>query len=120
MRFGFWISFLDEIFLFILICAGTNLRFNFEFKSIGDAIYTIFSWTIGILLVLYTLFFEVFYARYGNWKLLLESDREFIKRYAGVIKDLDFKKSGRKVLLYPFAQQMRKLWLAYILVLGND
>ena len=120
MCFGFWISFFDEMFLFILVCAGINLRYNFEWKTSGDAINTISSLLISLPPMLYPFFLAVFYTTYKNQQRILKCDQDFIKRYGSFIKDLNFRRRGKRALWYPCAQQLRKLWLAGILILGND
>jgi hypothetical protein len=61
LKYGFWISFLDETYLFLLVCASLNLRSYFEWHTIGDAINSLLALLFGVILVVFPVFVALFY-----------------------------------------------------------
>ncbi len=62
MRGGFWLSFLNEMFIFLMVCSGINLRYHFDWKEKGDVINSFLSLLFRILLVMLPIFVAVFYS----------------------------------------------------------
>ncbi len=116
LKYGFWISFLDETYLFLLVCVSLNLRDYFEWKEIGDALNSLFSIILGIILVAFPIFVAYFYRRKKNYERITKGDQDFNARFGSIIEGLNFKRRHRWVLFYPCLSLCRKLWLAYILV----
>jgi hypothetical protein len=98
---GFWLSFLNEMFIFLLVCVGINLRNHFEWKEFGDAISSLLSLLIGSALVILPIFVAVFYSQRKILKRIWKSDEEFIQRFGGVIQGLNFRRKGVYALIYP-------------------
>ena len=114
--FGFWISFLDETYLFLLVCASLNLHEYFEWHAYGDAINSLLALLLATILVVFPLFVATFYSKKVNQEKIKSGNKEFTERFGGVIEGLNFKRRGRWALFYPCLQMIRKIWLAYILV----
>ena len=120
LQYGFWISFFDETYLFLLVCASLNLRSYFEWEKGGDAVNSLIALFFGILLVIFPIFVAIFYSYGKNFNRILKLDSDFSARYGGVIEGLNFKRRFRWALFYPCLSLCRKLWLAYILVFQKD
>ncbi len=101
LQYGFWISFLDETYLFLLVCASLNLRNYFERSAAGDAINSLLAVIFGILLVVFPIFVAFFYRTKTNFRKILERNPDFVARYGSVVEGLNFKRRYRWVLFYP-------------------
>ena len=66
LQYGFWISFFDETYLFLLVCASLNLRGYFEWHTGGDAINSLLAILFGIILVVFPMFVAIFYRTKKN------------------------------------------------------
>lgn len=99
-----------------MVCAGLNIQYNFEWSSGGDAANCVIALIFFAILVAFPFFVVIFYNLQENYKLIKSGDSEFKARFGGLLRDLNFKRRGRWALVYPCAQMLRKLWLAYILV----
>ncbi len=66
LQYGFWISFLDETYLFLLVCASLNLRNYFEWHTVGDAINSLLALLFGLILVVFPVFVAIFYRTEKN------------------------------------------------------
>lgn len=118
--FGFWISFFDETYLFLLVCSSLNLRNYFEWQKSGDAFNSFMSLVFAVQLATFPLFVAYFYRKEKNVKLIEKEDPTFKEKYGSIIEGLNFGSVGRLVLMYPCASLVRKLWLSYMLVFQND
>ena len=116
LQYGFLISFLDETYLFLLVCASLNLSDYFEWIGVGDVLNSLVSIFFGIILVVFPIFVAYFYRREKNYELITTGDQDFKARFGSVIEGLNFKRRQRWALFYPCLSLCRKLWLAYILV----
>ena len=116
LKYGFWISFLDETYLFLLVCASLNLSDYFEWIGVGDVLNSLLSIIIGITLVVFPFCVAIFYSREKNYERITKGDQDFKARFGSVIEGLNFKRRQRWALFYPCLSLCRKLWLAYILV----
>ena len=92
LKYGFWISFLDETYLFLLVCVSLNLRDYFEWKQIGDALNSLFSIILGIILVVFPIFVAIFYSREKNYERITKGDQDFKARFGSIIEGLNFKR----------------------------
>lgn len=54
--------------------------------------------------------------RYPFNTVILARDENFIARFGGILKDLNFKRQDRLVLVYFVAALLRKFWLACMIV----
>ena len=61
MFFNFWIGFFDETYLFLTVCSGLNLRYNFKWQTFGEAFNCLVALIFGIILVIYPFFVAIFY-----------------------------------------------------------
>ena len=113
---GFWISFFDEMYLFLLVCSCLNLRNYFEWSNAGDAFNSLIALFFAILLAIFPIFVAIFYSRDSNFERIQNEDPLFTERYGSIIEGLNFKRQGRWVLIYPCASLLRKLWLSYMLM----
>ena len=116
LQYGFWVSFFDETYLFLMVCSGLNLRYNFEWSKGGDAVITLISMFFGFLLVVFPFFVAVFYNLRQNYERIEKRDSNFAARFGSIVDGLNIKRRGRWALLYPCANLFRKMWLAYVLV----
>ena len=116
LKYGFWISFLDETYLFLLVCVSLNLKDYFEWRKLGDALNSLLSIILGIILVVFPMFVAYFYRKEKNYERITKGDQDFKARFGSVIEGLNFKRRQRWALFYPCLSLCRKLWLAYILV----
>jgi hypothetical protein len=62
LQYGFWISFLEETYLFLFVCSGLNLRYYFEWSKAGDAANSLFAIFFGIVLLIFPFFVSIFYS----------------------------------------------------------
>ena len=120
LKYRFWISFLDETYLFLLVCVSINLREYFKWKEVGDTINSLLSIFLGIILVVFPIFVAYFYRREKNYERITKGDQDFKARFGSIIEGLNFKRRQRWALFYPCLSLCRKLWLAYILVFQKD
>ena len=116
MFFDFWVSFFDETSLFLMVCIGLNVKFNWSWSAFGDIWNSAISMLFGGLLAIFPFFVAIFYTRAANFKKIQGNDPEFMARYGSILRGLNFKRRGRLALVYAVASLLRKLWLAYILV----
>ena len=120
LKYGFWISFFDETYLFLLICSFLNLGYYFQWKRYGEGINCLIALVSVILLLIFPIFVPIFYSKSTNQDLILKGDSNFKERFGSIIHGLNFKRRGGLALIYPCMQLFRKLWLAYILVFQKD
>ena len=91
MLFGYWISFFDETYLFLLVCSGLNLRYNFEWKKGGDVANSLIALFFSVLLAIYPIFVSLFYRSKNNQDRLIKGDKDFNERFGSIVKGLNFK-----------------------------
>ncbi len=120
LQYGFWISFLDETYLFLAICSFLNLRNYFLWQNGGDAVNSLIALCVGSLLFSFPIFVSIFYSLQRNYTLIKTGNHDFKARFGSIIHGLNFKRRGRLALYYPVVSLLRKMWLAYILVFQND
>lgn len=77
LQYGFWISFLEETYLFLFVCSGLNLRYFFEWQRAGDAANCLFALFFGIILLIFPVFVAIFYSLEKNYKRVKEGDPDF-------------------------------------------
>ena len=92
LKYGFWISFLDETYLFLLVCVSLNLKDYFEWRKLGDALNSLLSIIIGIILVAFPIFVGYFYRKEKNYERITKGDQDFKARFGSVIEGLNFKR----------------------------
>ena len=63
LQYDFWISFLEETYLFLLICSGLNLKNNFEWQKFGDGANTFIALFFGVVLLVFPIFVWIFYSK---------------------------------------------------------
>ena len=74
LQYGFWVDFFDETYLFLMVCAGLNIQYNFSWASGGDATNSAIAVIFLAILVAFPLFVAIFYNRENNLKLILSGD----------------------------------------------
>ena len=116
MFFNYWVGFFQETYLFLAVCVGLNLLY-LKWGAYGEGFNSLLSIIFGALIIAYPLFVVVFYNLKKNQVNILAADEEFFDRYGSAVKDLNFKRQGRLVLLHTFLVLVRKLWLAHIVLL---
>ena len=92
LKYGFWISFLDETYLFLLVCVSLNIRHYFEWKEVGDALNSLLSIILGIILVVFPIFVAYFYRKEKNYERITQGDQDFKARFGSVIEGLNFRR----------------------------
>jgi hypothetical protein len=92
LQYGFWISFLDETYLFLLVCVSLNLREYFYWKLVGDAFNSLLALMFGILVVIFPIFVAIFYSYKPNYEKIEKRNPDFLARYGGIIRGLNFKR----------------------------
>lgn len=112
-----WIKFFNDTYLFLAVCILLNCYF-FRWGTSGDVFNSLVTISFGAIVILFPIFLAIFYNLNKNYKLILQNDASFLGKFGSAIKDLNFKKNGRKVLVHAPAVALRKLWLAVILVLN--
>ena len=66
---------------------------------------------------MYAIFVAVWFNLPENFAQILNREESFLARFgAAVDEGLNFKRRGRKVLVYQTLSILRKLWLAYVVV----
>ena len=120
LKYSFWISFLDETYLFLAICSSLNLRNYFKLNQAGDATNSLLALCVGLLIIIFPVFVSIFYSLEQNYSRIRTGDTDFKDRFGSIIDGLNFKRRGRFALYYPVVSLFRKMWLAYILVYQND
>ena len=63
LQYDFWISFLDETYLFLLISSGLNLKNHFEWQKFGDGANTFIALFFGLVLLVFPIFVWIFYSK---------------------------------------------------------
>ena len=114
-----WLTLISETFLFISVCAGLNLYYNYSWQSFGDGLNTLISIIAGVCVIGFVFFVVTFYGYKKNFKKirnLKHRDEEFIARFGSLLSELDINKKKRSVLVYKTFSNLRKLWLAYIVI----
>jgi hypothetical protein len=66
LQYGFWVSFFDETYLFLMVCSGLNLRYYFEWIKGGDAVNSLISMSFGTILLVFPVFVAIFYRHKKN------------------------------------------------------
>jgi hypothetical protein len=115
MFFDYWISFYNETYLFLAVCAGLNIC-NLKWHSYGDITNSLIALLVSTILVFLPFFVGIFYNLRKNYARILKLDTDFLARFGSIISGLNFKRQGCKVLIHSCATLTRKLWLAYITV----
>ena len=92
LQYGFWISFLEETYLFLFVCSGLNLRYYFEWQTAGNALNSLFALFFGIVLLIFPVFASIFYSLEQNYKLILSNDSNFNARFGSIVDGLNFKR----------------------------
>ena len=70
----FWISFLDDTYLFLLVCSFLNLGYYFRWHSGGDAMNCLISLFAAALLAIFPVFVSIFYRSAKNYQLITKGD----------------------------------------------
>jgi len=92
LQYGFWISFLDEAYLFLLFCACLNLKENYSWINAGDSVNTFLSILLGLVLVIFPIFVAFFYSYQKNYDKILKKNEDFAQRYGSIVQNLNFKR----------------------------
>jgi len=66
LKYGFWVSFFDETYLFLLICSFLNLGYYFQWKRYGEGINSLIALVSVILLLIFPIFVTIFYSKSTN------------------------------------------------------
>lgn len=115
MFYNYWVGFISETYLFLAVCVSLNLTY-LNWTSYGKVFNSLMSISISAILIAFPVFVVTFYNLRNNFSRILSADEEFFDRFGNVIKDLNFKRQGRLVLLHVFFIFLRKFWLAHIVV----
>ena len=116
MRYNYWIVLINQTFMFLAVCCSLNLFFYFKFDSFGNSINTLLAISLGATLVMYAIFVAVWFNLPENFAQILNREESFLARFGAAVEGLNFKRRGRKVLVYQTLSILRKLWLAYVVV----
>lgn len=103
MFYDYWILFFEESFLFLAVCVGLNLKYNFVWSSFGDGINTLIACVFGLLQFIFLLFVAIFYQLDETYARIRMKDKDFIARYARLTFELRFhnsKSRRREVIAY--------------------
>jgi dolichyl-phosphate-mannose--protein O-mannosyl transferase len=115
MFYNYWIGFISETYLFLAVCAGLNIL-NLQWSSYGEAINSLLALFFGMIVVVFPFFTALFYSSKRNYERIIGRDVEFLSRFDGAIGGLNFKRRNRLVLIYLSASNLRKLWLAHVVI----
>jgi len=77
---------------------------------------SLLSFFFAIVLVAFLLFIPIFYNLKKYYIPINNYDEEIIKRFASLFNEFRFKEKRQSVLFYKTFSNLRKLWLAYIVV----
>jgi hypothetical protein len=120
MRFNYWISLVNETFMFLAVCCGLNLFFYCRWDAIGNVVNSTMAIICSVAILLFPFFVAIWYSRVNNLERILKIDKEFLARFGNAIEGLNFKREGPKVLFYSTFSILRKLWLAHIVVFQQE
>ena len=115
MFYDGWIKFFDETYLFLAVCVALNCNY-LSWSTAGNAINSLATILLGSSLVVYPFFTAIFYTREANYRLISKRDEKFKDKFGSAIANLNILREGRSVLLYRPASNLRKLWLALMIV----
>jgi hypothetical protein len=101
LQYDFWISFFDESYLFLMVCAGLNMRYYLKWQEGGDAANSLLSLLFGFVLVIFPFFVAIFYNLEKNYERIWKDDEGFRARCGSILNGLRFKKKYRWSLVYP-------------------
>ena len=110
---------LNENYIFLSVCVYLN-TFYLRWSSFGIALNSFFSIICGSISLGFPIFVPIFYGLKRNFNRILSNDENFLSRFCGILKGLNFKRRGRKVLVYFSAALLIKLWLAFIVVFNQN
>ena len=116
MGFNYWIALINETYMFLAVCCALNLFFNFRWNTVGDTINSLVALFFSSAIVLFPCFVAIWYNLPWSYDRIINRNEDFKARFGTAISGLNFKRRGRKVLLYQTVSILRKLWLALIVV----
>ena len=89
-----------------------------KFDTTGNVVNALFSIVLAFVIISFPIFVGVFYTK--NFKKIIREDPNFKSRWGSLIEPLNFKRGGKRVILYPVLSLVRKLILAATLVFAQD
>jgi hypothetical protein len=106
-------DFINETYILLAMCACLNLR-ELQWDSYGVIINSL----VSVLLLAVTVIFPVFIANFypRNFNKIYHRQKTIMNRFGSLVKDLAIFREGRKVFIYIWVSQLRKLTLVAMLV----
>lgn len=87
MFYDAWIKFYNETFLFLAVCVGLNLKYNFVWTSYGDGLNSLLAVFFSLTLVAFLLFVPIFYSRKKNYMRIKYNDIDFVARFGTIFSE---------------------------------
>ena len=101
MRYNYWIELLSSTYIFLAVCCGLNLFSYFKFDSFGNSLNTLFAIFLSAAILIFPIFVAIWLSLPKNYTKILSREKDFLTRFgAAVDGGLNFKRQGRKVLVY--------------------
>ena len=100
MFYDAWIKFFSETFLFLAVCVGLNLRYNFVWSSYGDGLNSLLAIIFGLMLVAFLFFVPIFYSKEKNYMRIKLNDVDFVARFGTIFSEFHFWRRHESVLIY--------------------
>ena len=77
LQYGFLISFIDESYLFLLVCAGLNVGNYFEWSEGGSAFNSVLALFCALAVVIFPVYVALFYSHIKNYDQIKKRDPDF-------------------------------------------
>ncbi len=100
---------------YLITCMSFFLSISYtKFDTTVNVVNALFSIVLALVIISFPIFVGVFYTK--NFKKIIREDPNFKSRWGSLIEPLNFKRGGKRVILYQVLSLVRKLILAATLV----
>lgn len=106
-------DFINETYILLAMCACLNLR-ELHWDSFGVIINSLLSILLLAVTVVFPVFIANFYPR--NFNKIYHRQKAIMNRFGSLVNGLATFREGRKVFIYIWVSQLRKLTLVVMLV----
>ena len=89
MFFNSWLTFINETYLFLGVCAALNMSY-FYFNSPGNTFNSLLSCLFGGIIIVFPFFFIIYYNLPQVYSQVVRRNEEFLSRYGQVLEGLNF------------------------------
>lgn len=118
MYYNSWIQLINETFLLVGTSAAVNLSYLL-FNNYGNLINSLVSLIVLVIIFVFPIILMCLYLPKKNFDKILQRDEDFIAKYGSVIENLNFKRMGKKALIFVIFSFIRKLLLIYTTVFAQ-